>query len=244
LPPPLSAQDAVALLNDQFAGGCAAECKQRRGDHSAAGLFVHQFENYDATPWLPCTADWCKPISDRLAVSVINAKQRSLYFGQGRGGVIYSARLSMHCVYPTDGDSQDKVCSTWGGGASSSMTHHGKAFDTHGAPCIPGCFPDGKWCGQPGADTLGACSYPPEQLCEALERQEEGFGRGRNNEIVMQVTELVDAPAKVVAGFFMTGRGDEVVRDAHHTFQSKYGSRVPLVRLNLGSDDPRPLTLA
>ena len=143
-----------------------------------------------------------------------------------------SPDVALFCAYPGDGDSQDKLCID-----EETMTFYQEEWDLGGSPCIPGCYPDGQWCNQEGAGELGTCSFPPDRLCEALLRQEGGFGMDNNNEIVVDVSSVLADPANMIAGFFMGGNHDDDVRDAHEAFLQKYGldrnTAAPLMRLDL-----------
>lgn len=122
----------------------------------------------------------------------------------------------------------------------------GRAQIPDGSSCIPGCFPDGQWCFQEGAGELGQCSFPPSQLCDAILRQEGGFGGDGNNEIVIDTASVLEDPANMIAGFFMGGNHDDAVIAAYEGFIHRYGldrtTAAPLMRLDLESFDG-PFTL-
>ena len=213
---------------------------------AASGVHVAQFERFnEQRPWLPCPKrNWCAHIRDRLATSIIHQNQRALYFGEGRGGVVYDPmHVSIHCAYPGDGSSQDKVCSPVGGGEGSTTQIFQQRVPTQAA-CIPGCYPEGQWCGQPGAGEHGSCSYPPQKLCESLQWQERSFARGPNNEIVLDALSTHfggrgGAAPPAIAAFFITGTDDDSVRRDRSTFLAAYpGATLPLVSLSLHADPP------
>ena len=218
---------------------------------AASGVHLAQFESFNSQHlWLPCPENaWCANFRDRLATSIINAKKRALYFGEGKGGIIFDPmHVRIHCAYPGDGSSQDKLCSPIGGGPGSSMKLFGTDVDLNGGECVPGCYPDGMQCGQTGAGELGSCSYPSERLCESMRTAEGGFAQGTNNEIILDTirSHFGNAqhgePPPAIAGFFITGTGDDVVREARKAFLRTYrleeqgASAAPLVRLSLHGD--------
>ena len=77
--------------------------------------------------------------------------------------------VSIFCAYAEDGNSMDgsKVCNPLGG---------------NGVTCIPGCYPKGQEC--PDIGHAWSCSFPPTQLKEALQAQQDRSDmRARNNEV-------------------------------------------------------------
>jgi hypothetical protein len=122
------------------------------------------------------------------------------------------------------------------------MTFYDEVWDMGGGECIPGCFPQGQWCDQPGAGELGQCSFPPSQLCDALQRQEAGFSRNTNNEIVVDTSSVARHPPRMIEGFFMGGQKDDDVRVAYSSFIRLYRldpeTAPPLMRLDANADEP------
>ena len=175
-------------------------------------------------------------IRDRISASIIFSDLVGL-FTRNRGGVIVDAGVASSatlCSYPMDGYTKAVTC-----------------FGRKGA-CVPGCYPDGQWCGQPGAGEHGSCSYPPEKLCESLAWQEHLPGlSATNNEIVLNALSTHFGgpphgirPPPAVAGFFMTGSDDEGVRRDRTKFLSLYPSaNLPLVTLRLHADPPFELAV-
>ena len=127
-------------------------------------------------------------------------------------------------------------------GAPDVMTFYQEDWDMGpDGKCIPGCYPEGQWCDQPGAGQLGMCSFPPSKLCDALLRQEGGFAAGNNNEIVVDTSSVEADPANMIAGFFMGGQHDDDVRAAYRAFIHRYGldpeRAPPLMRMDLEGEE-------
>ena len=165
-PAPLTRAERVARLNERFRHGAPSS------DLAAAGVLARQFDTLDdpVHPWLPCPADqWCAGFGDRWPASIINAGARHLYYGDGKGGVLIAPTVSIFCAYAEDGNSMDgsKVCNPLGG---------------DGVSCIPGCYPKGQECEDVGHAWM--CSFPPSQLKQALQAQQDRADfRERNNEV-------------------------------------------------------------
>ena len=238
----------LEAINKRFRFGGAEACDQGgEGRAETSGVLVRQFDRIDAgneeprEPWLPCPDDdWCGNLKDRWASTLVNANQRNLYFKDGTGGVILSAKTPIFCMYPGDGDSQDKLCSD----DRSSQTFSDRPLELYGKQCIPGCFPEKQQCGGEEASYMGQCSFPAERICEALAEQENGGeGSGRNNEVVVDVQAVAADAPQMIEGFFMGGNHDEKVRGGSRTRGTAGctapSARVgPCVELSVGAGAP------
>jgi hypothetical protein len=214
---------------------------------------VHQFDELEdfERPWLPCPEhgyhNWCHKFSDRWAASILNTQLRVLYYStssasnrrDGAGGVVLSpTHTDIFCAYATDGNSMDesKVCHPLGG---------------NGRTCIPGCFLPSQQCKD--ADHPWTCSFPPARLKVALEAQlSHPDLQARNNEIVVDMTSLVNRMPSAIEAFFLTplshGTEREKVLNAWRRFNQEHGAKsegdaAPLLQLDV-SQETNPFSVA
>ena len=104
--------------------------------------------------------------------------------------------------------------------------------------CTPGCFPKEQQC-TPGGRAY-ECSFPPEELADALRAQEAADNfRGRNNEMVLDVRSISHGLPNTVEGFFFLSKHPEGLADMRalqKRFMSAYhltpDTAPPLVSLN------------
>ena len=179
---------------------------------------------------------------------------RGLYSVERHGtfvpGIIFAPVVGIFCAYPNDGNSMSKRCDVPGGGEGSVYTMLPDE-NANGAPCVPGCPPDGQWCDQPGVKKRFSCSYPPEDLCGFLRRWETRppkerttYGK-RITEVVVDARSVAADPVASVDGFFMmegaTTNAD--ARAAHARFIATYQldpetTAPPLVWLDPAAELP------
>jgi len=137
---------------------------------------------------------------------------------------------------PEDGNSMAKVCHPLGG---------------DGVTCIPGCYPWGRQCPDVGHDW--SCSFPPNQLREALTAQEHRADYlHRNNELIIDMQSIEEHLPYAIIGFFYNARSGSSERSrvklvrssflAHYSLGSDEGP--PLLVLDLPNGGRRPFTLA
>jgi len=206
-------------------------------------VLVRQFDSLDdqAKPWLACPKtgnnNWCHSFSDRWATSIISPKARMMYYGvEGIGGFVLAPTAKLFCAYPEDGNSMAKVCHPLGG---------------DGVTCIPGCYPWGRQCPDVGHDW--SCSFPPNQLREALTAQEHRADYlHRNNELIIDMQSIEEHLPYAIIGFFYNARSGSSERSrvklvrssflAHYSLGSDEGP--PLLVLDLPNGGRRPFTLA
>jgi len=212
----------VARINERFHLG------RPSSDIESSGVLVRQFDtlNDPAMPWLPCPEDeWCGKFGDRFPSTILNAKAKAMFLADGNGGIVIAPMVSIYCAYPEDGNSMDgrKICNPLGG---------------NGASCIPGCYPKGEWC--PEVGHTYSCSFPPEQLKEALQAQEESAHMlNRNNEIVVDTKTVAANLPGSIQGFFFTASDPTMEAKA----QADTGDvrRVFLQQFELSEADGPPL---
>ena len=116
-----------------------------------------------------------------------------------------------------------------------------------GTSCVPGCSPPGDAChfdfhaewSQSGTSPhaecscFDGCSYPPEQLKDALELAEtDSLGRFRNNEVVVDTRSVVDHLPRSVLAFWVKPKGYDAksMHSLRRDFLEAHG--LP------GADDP------
>lgn len=233
------------MLNDWWSVGAPS------GDVSKAGVLVHIFDNTEndmsakqsiglgaetAEAWLPCDARaWCGGFSGRFSASIINRHQNTIFHSQTTAGIVISPHTGIHCSYPFDGGTMQKLCPP---DAPSG--------------CFPGCateLGEANWCAHDDAWFFEAsaniwnCAFRPADL-EAMLRHHLLHRVGQYNEVVVDTTSYArNLPGSLLAVFFLSqsvggsGESEWKARDVHRRFHDRFpDARVPLVRLDVTSE--------
>ena len=170
-------------------------------------------------PWLPCpTYQWCSQHEQFWPSSIINRDVRHLYYSDKAGMVLAPELVTVLCACQADCNSNSQAPGLRGCNAR---------------PCCdypePRCIPH---------HVDHDCSYPPDQLSEALAAQ---LRRGvpSHNEIVLDNLEVGrQLPDVILAFFYMSEASRAVAVRMHSSFLQAYPEvdawMCPLVRLDLG----------
>lgn len=230
-PPPSPPGPNVAeVLNTRFHEGGASN------DLAKAGILLRQFDHTEdlAHPWRGCPShvisngagNDCGMFGNRLSASIVNAAmvsavtKRVPLFSSQTGGIVYSPRVSIACIYGGDGGSRKTS-----DGCGNSWCSPQRSVKT-----------DGFWC-----DGL---PHRPQ----ALEHVLRGFmehAQGSFNEAIIDAA-VIDSqlPQAVEAFFYTAASGAAEMRIAHEAFLKAYpslsvadGTAPPLLRLDVG--DPQ-----
>lgn len=237
-PPPPSRPPAMPVpqpplvheLNARFRDG------KPSNDLKQVGLILRQF---DATedhehPWRGCphnprhapsaaAGEDCKMFGNRFSASIVNA---ALFRSEGKirmfsldVGVIYSARVTLNCIYGGDGGTRAKPEDGCGN-----------------EYCDPSRSRHDSWCdGQP---------HRVAHVSDVLSQLQ----RGNYNEVIINTKSIDDQlPQAVEAFFYLRGRGAALsaqrARTVHQSFLQQYKleeSKFPLLTLDMHNLE-RPL---
>ena len=199
------------------------------GSVAEGGVLVRQFDSQSGfdtgKPWLPCPRDaWCAGHELFWPSTIINSHARALYY-QDRAGMVLAPDVPFMCACPGDCNS-NTVAQNYGPG------HRG---------CDPNVcceYTDGR-CGQ---YRNHGCSYPPQQLGEALYGQLQAIPRRHNEVVVDPLGVEARLPRSISAFFYMSDASEPVGRRMHANFLATYPSLsatdVPLLRLDLAASRP------
>lgn len=203
----------MQLINDLNTRWAAGRASATLAD---AGVVMRVFDGQETRgkPWMP---DATSPIGDHFAVSIVSARHPDVYEG-GNGpptrepGMVFASTPMLQerisCAYNRDAASNNKQC-------------HQRGGDEH---CRPGCAK--YWC---EGGRKWNCAYRPEQLVDALQRQDAELPNGHvpgygYNEIVLDAwrTPWRDALPDAVVAFWVQPLASQEekqrAKDAHSAY--------------------------
>jgi hypothetical protein len=194
---------------------------------SAAGVLLRQFDSqsdYDnGRPWLSCPqSSWCSTKEQYWPASLINRQVRKLYYEDKAGFILDPERAKVLCACQGDCNSNSQASGLRGCSAT-------QCCDYPEPQCVP-------------HHVDHDCSYPPDQLYEALAAQVRR-GVPTHNEVVLDnIQTAAKMPDAILAFFYMSELSREEARTMHRNFLNAYKlteEACPLVRLTLQGDaDP------
>jgi hypothetical protein len=230
LPPPPPRMITAAALNERFWSGSPSS------NLRDAGVLLRQFDGQSdldgGSPWRPCpTTSWCAQHENFWPSSVINRFVRRLYYQDRAGFALDPQLVTMLCVCQNDCNSNSQARGRRGCASR-------RCCDDDVQHCAARNTLHEEWFHHIDHD----CSYPPEDLQEALAAQ---LKRGvpMHNEVVLDNLRIDEhLPSVVLAFFFMSEASREAATTMHRRFLDAYGvsdAYCPLVRLDLyGEGDP------
>lgn len=160
-------EEVVALLNRAFAAGV-----EGTSNAEIPGVLLHQWDNFGEksdTPWVIKAPE--KPLSDRLSASLINAKHRAIFEGQGgTGGFVIAPEYNrILCSWSVDAGTMNRRCDKPPPGIAKE-------------DCIPGCSGREKWCEEEDENSRWYCPWGPEHTRDMVSQQI-SWNAGRYNEV-------------------------------------------------------------
>jgi len=200
-----------------------------------AGVLVRQFDGQSdlssGRPWLPCPSEaWCHEHEQFWPSSIINSGVRHLYYPDKAGFVLAPELVTVMCACQADCNSNSQAKGRRGCSARPCC-------DYDDVKCAPKNIYHEDFFHFVDHD----CSYPPDELYEALAAQQRREDH-KHNEIVLDNLKTAEQmPDAVMAFFFMSEESRTEATTMHRNFLQMYGvsaTQCPLLRLDLSGTDP------